>query len=107
MLTITIPGTELYDEKTKEFSTVGEFVLELEHSLISLSKWESKFQKPFLAAGEKSVEEIAEYLLLMILTPVYPSDIIDRMSKENIDEINNYIESPESATTFGDITTEP
>ena len=107
MLTITIPGTELYDKKTKEFSTVGEFVLELEHSLISLSKWESKFQKPFLAAGEKSVEEIAEYLLLMILTPVYPSDIIDRMSKENIDEINNYIESPESATTFGDMPKTP
>ncbi len=107
MLTITVPGTELYDEESGEFSTIGEFVLELEHSLISLSKWESKFQKPFLANSEKSAEEIAHYLILMILTPVYPSDILIRMSKENISQINDYIESPESATTFGEMPRTP
>jgi hypothetical protein len=107
MLTITVPGTELYDEESGEFSTVGEFVLELEHSLISLSKWESKFKKPFLASTEKTAEEIAAYLMLMILTPVYPSDILVRMSRENISQINDYIESPESATTFGEMPRTP
>lgn len=101
MLKLVVPGVEHFDEETSTFQTVGDFELELEHSLISLSKWESKYQKPFLSAIEKSTDEILGYIEAMILTPIYPEDIIFRFSQENMGEINRYIESKESATTFG------
>lgn len=101
MLRITINGDEYYDESTETFETLGDVVLELEHSLVSLSKWESKFQKPFLTAGEKTSEEILEYIRAMIVTPGQDPDVVFRFSQENLDEINAYIDSSQSATTFG------
>jgi hypothetical protein len=101
MLKIIIPKKEYFDENTSTFQTVDEFELELEHSLVSLSKWESKTQKPFLAPDEKSPEEIVTYIEAMILSPIYPPDLFDRFSQTNLDQINAYIESKESATTFG------
>ncbi|MET0787466.1 MAG: hypothetical protein ABWY25_12270, partial [Paenisporosarcina sp.] len=68
---------------------------------VSLSKWESKYQKPFLGPIEKSPKEIMGYVEAMILTPNYPPDIFDRFDQSNLDQINAYIESKESATTFG------
>jgi hypothetical protein len=101
MLKLIVPGDEYFDESTSTFETVGDFELELEHSLISLSKWESRFQKPFLSTGEKTPFEILAYVEAMILTPIYPDDIFVRFNQQNIDRINGYIESKESATTFG------
>jgi hypothetical protein len=101
MLSIIVTGTELFDEETQTFSTVGDQVLELEHSLVSLSKWESKFQKPFLSDDGKSGDELIWYVRFMML-----SDFVDptkeiQLSQENLDTINSYIDSPQSATTFG------
>ena len=101
MLRIIVPGTEYYNEEDEEFHTVGDFVLDLEHSLLSLSKWESKYQKPFLGNNEKTPEEILGYIEAMILNTEVPSDLFSRLSRENINSINSYIESKESATTFG------
>lgn len=101
MLIVTVPGDEVYNEETSEFSTVGDFELHLEHSLISLSKWESKFQKPFLANDKKSSEEILWYINAMILDPIYPEDLWLRLTHKNLEEINTYIDSKQSATTFG------
>lgn len=101
MLTLKLIGTEVFNEETSEFSSVGDFVLELEHSLLSLSKWESKFEKPFLGPNDKTHEEILWYVQAMILNPIYPEDIWARLSQENLDQINAYIESKHSATTFG------
>jgi hypothetical protein len=102
MLTITVLGTEYFDEETETFETIGDdFELELEHSLLSLSKWESKFQKPFLSQNSKSVDEILSYIESMILNTKYPSDILNRLTQKDLDKINAYIESKESATTFG------
>lgn len=103
MLTIIVPGKELYDEATNKFSNEEAFVLHLEHSLLSLSKWESKYLKPFLGSNEKTTEEILGYIHCMILDELVPSDLFERLSKDNVDSINNYIESKESATTFGEM----
>jgi hypothetical protein len=69
MLEIVIEGEEYYNEETETFETLNDVVLQLEHSLLSLSKWESKYQKPFLSAGEKTTEEIFGYLKAMVITP--------------------------------------
>ena len=103
MLTITIPGDEYFNQETLEFETQGDVVLELEHSLVSLSKWESRFKKPFLGRGEKSVEEVIGYIESMVLTPEFSPEVLSRLTKQNFDAINAYIESSESATTFSDL----
>ena len=101
MLKLIVEGTEFYNEETETFETVGDVELLLEHSLVSLSKWESKYQKPFLSKEDKSITEILFYIECMILTQDYPEEITKRFTQKNIDQINSYIESKESATTFG------
>lgn len=103
MLKLIIIGTEYFNEETEEFETLDNVELELEHSLISLSKWESKFQKPFLSDDKKTTEELLYYTEAMITSLIYPTDIIYKLSDENLDKINKYIESPESATIFGEM----
>ena len=102
MLVIKVPGIELFDEVLQVFVNAEEFVLELEHSLVSLSKWESKFEKPFLGSEEKTDEEVFAYIEAMILTEEYPSDVLTRLTKENIQQINEYIEYKMTATWFND-----
>jgi hypothetical protein len=102
MLTITVPGDEVYDETTGLLSTVNDVHLELEHSLVSLSKWEQMYEKSFLAAKEKTEEEIIGYIQCMIVTPDYPFDVLYKFTQENLDEINNYINAKMTATTFHD-----
>lgn len=101
MLKLIVIGSEYFDNDTQTFETVGTVELELEHSLLSLSKWESKHQKPFLSNSGRSTEEVLDYIEAMIMTPEYPQDIIGRLDQSNLDAINKYIESKESATTFG------
>jgi len=103
MLKLFVPGKEFYDEIANEFSTVGDLVLELEHSLISLSKWESEFQKPFLGAGEKTEDEIKAYVKAMVLNEDVIIGIPITLRQVHFDQINDYIESKQSATTFGEM----
>ena len=102
MLTITVPGTEMFDEATDLFVTDGDFVLELEHSLVSLSKWEGIFEKPFLDSADKTPEEILSYVKCMTLTQEVPEEIFPRLSKDNLEAINEYIERKMTATWFDD-----
>lgn len=102
MLTITVLGEEFFDESKEEFVTIGDCNLELEHSLASLSKWESIFEKPFLSADEKTEEEIFEYIKCMCLTPNIPPAVFLRLSEENLKEINEYMNSKQTATWFDD-----
>lgn len=101
MLTIVIEGAELFNEETNEFDTLEDLVINLEHSLLSLSKWESKHQKPFLSSGVKTEEEIFDYLRAMALTPGLDLDVFYRCSQKDLDSIQEYIDSSQSATTFG------
>src|SRR5215471_14612204 len=103
MLKIIIKGEEYFNEQTSEFEYNDTVELELEHSLLSLSKWESKHQKPFLDKVDKSPQEILDYIEAMIISPVYPAEVLFRLTRENIQEISNYIESTQSATTFGEM----
>lgn len=98
-----IVGDEGFNDETNEFVTVDPVVIELEHSLVSLSKWESKFEKPFLGREEKTKEETFEYLKMMVLTQDLPEGIFDKLSTENIQEIKEYIDSKQSATIFTEI----
>jgi hypothetical protein len=84
--------------------TSEDCVLDLEHSLVSLSKWESIYEKPFLGPKEKTPEEILGYIEAMILNPKIPPGVLSRLSLENRDEISAYIDSRQSATWFRETT---
>lgn len=100
MLQITIPASEYWDEAKEEFVTSGkEQVLQLEHSLVSVSKWEAKWQKPFLTKDDKTLEETLDYIRCMTITQNVKPEVYRRLTRENIAEINAYIDSPMSATT--------
>ena len=100
MLRITIPEFELWDESRLEFIPVKEQTLQLEHSLVSLSKWESKWGKPFLTKQEKTFEETVDYIKCMTLTQNVRSEVYSGLTNANMNEINRYIELPMTATRF-------
>ena len=102
MLTIIVPGIESYDEKLDQFVSIGDVTLELEHSLVSLSKWESKFEKPFLGKSEKTTEEVLDYVRCMVLTPNPPEEFLQKLSKENLEDVNTYIDRKMTATWFSE-----
>ena len=101
MLTVTIPETEFYDEIRNEFKVVKEQKLVLEHSLVSLSKWESKWHKPFLSKDPKTKEETIDYVRCMTVSSVDPI-VYECITPKVIGEINKYIEDPMTATTIRD-----
>lgn len=100
MLRITIPAAELWDEAKQEFVTTKEQTLQLEHSLVSLSKWESKWHKAFLGKQEKTSEEILDYIRCMTITQNVKPEIYKFFTNENIQQINDYIAAPMTATYF-------
>lgn len=100
MLQIVIPKTERWDEETESFINVREQTLQLEHSLVSLSKWESKWCKPFLSNQEKTNEEIFDYIRCMTLTKNVEPETFLFLGNEQITQIKEYIEAPMTATTF-------
>jgi len=102
MLTIKVLGVEAYDEKLEQFVTIGDLTLELEHSLVSLSKWESEFEKPFLGKEAKTSEETLAYVRCMVLTENPPGNFLQRLSKENLETIHEYIDRKMTATWFSD-----
>lgn len=101
MLTITVPiSPEGWDEEKQEFVEPKTQTLQLEHSLVSLSKWESKWQKPFYSKKELSDEETLDYIKCMTLTKNVDPDVYNHLSRENVKTIMDYIGNPMTATTF-------
>lgn len=100
MLTIVVPARDMFDEKTEEFYQTKECKIQMEHSLVSISKWESKWHKPFLSSEDKTQEEFIDYIKCMTITQNVDPIIYRSLTKKNIDDIYNYIEDPMTATTF-------
>jgi hypothetical protein len=100
MLTLTISGEEIWNEETQEFIYPDTATIELEHSLVSLSKWESKFEKPFLGSDEKTTEEVLGYIEMMSLTPNVPPEVYRSLSDSQMEQVNEYIKAKMTATTI-------
>lgn len=100
MLQITIPEDELWDESRGIFIPVKEKTLQLEHSLIALSKWESKWCKAFFSTKEKTREETIDYVKCMTLTQNVKPEVYLGLTSKNFKEINDYIDAPMTAITF-------
>lgn len=103
MLTIKIKAGELYDDERNEFVQIKEQVLCLEHSLVSVSKWEAKWHKPFMDDRfQKTKEEIIDYIRCMTITQNVDPAAYYQLSEDNIKQIQDYISNPMTATWFSD-----
>lgn len=100
MLTITIQPVELWDEENEVFLTTKAQELQLEHSLVSLSKWESKHHKVFISSKQKTREEEIDYIRCMTLTQNIDPSIYKNITTDNLNEVNAYINDSMTATTF-------
>jgi hypothetical protein len=109
-LKITVPGQELYDPEKNLFHVTKEQTLILEHSLVSLSKWEAKWKKPFLSMGQQSrmgvadmqmtPEMLLDYIRCMTLTQNVDQNVYNALTKENLETVVKYMEDPMTATTI-------
>lgn len=105
MLTIIVPETEIYDPNTETFYITKEQKLTLEHSLLSIAKWEAKWQKPFLARNsedKKTAEESRDYVRCMTITQNVDPLVYFALTEENYRDIMDYMENPMTATWFRD-----
>ena len=103
MLEVIVPAREYWDETLEQFTSQDERVLQLEHSLISISKWESKWRKPFLAnTGDRTVEESIDYIKCMTLSRSVPPEAYLALTQENVDAVADYINQSQTATWFNE-----
>lgn len=100
MLNISIPGGDYFDEEKQIFIKIHSVEIELEHSLIAISKWESKHHKVFLSKDEKTSEEILDYIRCMTITKNVDPNAYFRLTPSLIKTIVEYIEDPTSACKF-------
>lgn len=100
MLKLTIPKNEFWDEVKGEFVYQNERTIQLEHSLVSLSKWEAKWHKPFLSKDPKTSEEIRDYIRFMTVTQNVDPELYEHLTADQYKQINQYIDDPMTATWF-------
>jgi hypothetical protein len=100
MLELILKATELFDPDTNEFQTTKERHVTLEHSLVSISKWESKWKKPYLADTEKTDDELLDYIRCMVVSNKLRDDIIKYLDTEHIEQIQAYVADKMTATTI-------
>lgn len=102
MLQISIPAQEYFDERTEEFINIKAYTLQLEHSLISISKWEAKWCKPFLGNEEKTEEETIDYIRCMTITQNVDPMAYNAIPESELEKIKAYMHAPMTATWFND-----
>ena len=103
MKTITIPDIEAFDDESEKFVYVKGRTFVIEHSLVSISKWESKWKKPFITTKEKTVEELRDYVRCMTLTQNVDEEIYKYIPVPIMNEIIEYMNDPMTATWFSDV----
>lgn len=103
MLTIKIQGDEMWDDEAERFVYTDDVVLQFEHSLVSLSKWESRFHKLFLTKEPKTDEEMQGYVEAMLITPVESFDILNRLNEEQVRSLDAYINNPMTGSTISEL----
>lgn len=102
MIEITIPSKEYFNEETNRFVTVKGATLKLEHSLLSISKWESIWHVPFLSDKPKSYDQTIDYIRCMTLNPSADPNVYFAIPNSEVLKINNYIENPMTASTVSE-----
>ena len=100
MLTIVIPSNEKWNEITEEFIYSKGVTLQLEHSLVSISKWESRWKKSFISSKDKTSDETLDYIRCMTITQNVSPEVFLNLSKQNLKDIEMYIEDSMTATKF-------
>lgn len=93
---------DLWDERNQQFLSIKETTIQLEHSLLSISKWESKWNKSFINTKDKTEDELIDYIKCMTITKNVDPNIYVCLTAENVQEIVNYINAPMTATTIRD-----
>lgn len=101
------PIDDGWDPVKEEFFTLPGTSFTIEHSLVSISKWESTWQKPFLKTKDKTPEEMLDYIRCMTLTQNVKPEVYERLSPDIVREIWDYVESPQSAATIVDVGAQP
>lgn len=103
MLILEMPTRdEQFDDEAEKFVETPAFKLRLEHSLVSVSKWESKHETPFLNSKEKTTEQTLDYLRMMCVDDEIPPDVFPRLNANHFSQINEYIDAKMTATTFNE-----
>lgn len=100
MLRLVIPAMEYYDDEKAIFVNTKEQALSLEHSLVSMSKWEARWNKPFLSKENKTFDETLDYIQCMTITQNVDPLVYLGLSEEQIVQVTNYIDAPMTATVF-------
>lgn len=103
MLTITIQGEELWDDEAEKFLYLDNTVLQFEHSLVSVSKWEAKFHKLFLTPEKKTDEEMQGYVEAMLITSDVDPSILNQLTESQVRELDAYINDPMTGTTISQL----
>lgn len=107
MLTLNVAAREFFDDKTQTFVNVPSQTITLEHSLISLYKWEAAWEKPYLSKKPKSRIEALDYIRCMSINKEITLETIMSLTDDQIKQINTYIDAPMTATTFSKDTAAP
>ena len=101
MISITVPKGEVFDSENNIFWRVTkDTTIQLEHSLISLQKWEARWQIPFLTSNDKTLEQTIDYIRCMCLTPNVKEDVFYCIPRSEMNRISDYIKNPMTATTI-------
>jgi hypothetical protein len=107
VLQLRVVTAEDFDETTSSFVPAVEITLRLEHSLVSLSKWESKWEIPFLTKTPHTREQVLDYIVMMNLDEEFPEDLLNRLDDDHITKINEYIEAKMTATKIRNVSNKP
>lgn len=99
MLEIDVPMDDNFDEDTETFGSSQIFRVKLEHSLVSLSKWEAVWEISFLNNKDMTPEQTVSYLRMMILNDDLPPEVFQKLVENHIPEVNEYISAKHTATT--------